>query len=852
MKENPNKRENFITIRNNDNIFIIFQNLSIKKEDIKDELLKIKEEKENENKSLSLIIDINNLAKDIKFDELTIIKEIITKITFGELEYSDKNDYNLNIYIKNCLFETEGNIFYEDSKLYLNQLYISDELYSLSPRLDKFFANLRPKKLTIKKIKINSKQQLENFYDFIIKNDQCEDLTLEDFFIELIIKKDDDKEYNKLNQYFFYKEGKIYINSIDDETKIKKLKLIDCPLFAIKKDTFKDINNYKDIIIDIDENSLLNPNIITKFKINDGYSDICFDLDSYKINKNIQEDSKDSNDYIQYLKYIFKIIIDNEDNNNFKKLHFRNFDITKYEYITGENLTFIDEKNWVFNNEEKERKNKFENFNEEINKKIDDNLNKLSNVKELIFDNCSNYFIQLILKLFKNNTNNNELDLLKLKKCGKEYFDLKNILSLKIKNLILFDTPLIIDHFPENNTSNLNNFKGNFGKFDNLTININTLEHYCNANNLNYFKTIEIIVELINNKNFNQNICFEMNAFPTILEFLIAKNCRKDYIPCDFNIKSNEDRQKLIEKCLLKNLTNRTITIKRNNIKNSLENYYYISKITKINKDEFGNDTFDIDTDYKTFFYINKIKEIILKDNIFTNSFESKIREDERLKTAFLNLINYNDEKNKKDFKIDIKTLNQAIYNNKFINFMELYYNYLYVLSINENIETNEQYEAINNMIYFIGHIKFVFEKMMKYVENITIIFDNLKERKEFYWLLCFWGEIKIDYNYYDKKYIFKKSPKKFLFPDKNKKLKEKFTKYIIKEANEEKKDKFCSLNYYYVSEEEKNLFSQNANEEINYEGFKFNVEYWTNKNNKFDNDNVELESKLFINMLME
>ena len=212
----------------------------------------------------------------------------------------------------------------------------------------------------------------------------------------------------------------------------------------------------------------------------------------------------------------------------------------------------------------------------------------------------------------------------------------------------------------------------------------------------------------------------------------------------------------------------------------------------------------------------------------------------------------YNDEKNKKDFKIDIKTLNQAIYNNKFINFMELYYNYLYVLSINENIETNEQYEAINNMIYFIGHIKFVFEKMMKYVENITIIFDNLKERKEFYWLLCFWGEIKIDYNYYDKKYIFKKSPKKFLFPDKNKKLKEKFTKYIIKEANEEKKDKFCSLNYYYVSEEEKNLFSQNANEEINYEGFKFNVEYWTNKNNKFDNDNVELESKLFINMLME
>ena len=830
---------------NNDTFFIVIRDLKLtnKISDIY---------KKSNKKYLTIVFDFENLSKEINEENDYYLKfeQFIKKI-----------NNNLNLVFKNTLIRNK-NMYFQDEKLNLNQLCISDELYNISANLDTLFENFLPKKLALKKIKINSKYQLEKFLTFIQKT-CCEELELEDIYIELLIKEDeDDQKYNELEHYISFEKNDenngnkeiLFINIKDGKkkyikTNIKKLKLIDCPLFAIKKDTFKDINNYKDIIIDIDENSLLNPNIITKFKINDGCSDICFDLDSYKINKNIQEDSKDSNDYIQYLKYIFKIIIDNEDNNNFKKLHFRNFDITKYEYITGENLTFIDEENWVFNNEEKERKNKFENFNEEINKKIDDNLNKLSNVKELIFDNCSNYFIQLILKLVKNN---NELDLLKLKKCGKEYFDLKNILSLKIKNLILFDTPLIIDHFPENNTSNLNNFKGNFGKFDNLTININTLEHYCNANNLNYFKTIEIIVELINNKNFNQNICFEMNAFPTILEFLIAKNCRKDYIPCDFNIKSNEDRQKLIEKSVLKNLTNRTITIKRNNIKNSLENYYYISKITKINKDEFGNDTFDIDTDYKTFFYINKIKEIILKDNIFTNSFESKIREDERLKTAFLNLINYYDEKNKKDFKIDIKTLNQAIYNNKFINFMELYYNYLYVLSINENIETNEQYEAINNMIYFIGHIKFVFEKMMKYVENITIIFDNLKERKEFYWLLCFWGEIKIDYNYYDKKYIFKKSPKKFLFPDKNKKLKEKFTKYIIKEANEEKKDKFCSLNYYYVGDEEKILFSQNANEEINYEGFKFNVEYWTNKNNKFDNDNVELESKLFINMLME
>ena len=59
----------------------------------------------------------------------------------------------------------------------------------------------------------------------------------------------------------------------------KKLKLIDCPLFAITDNTFKDIKEHNDIEIDVDENSLLNPSMITKFRINKGLSDFCFDLD---------------------------------------------------------------------------------------------------------------------------------------------------------------------------------------------------------------------------------------------------------------------------------------------------------------------------------------------------------------------------------------------------------------------------------------------------------------------------------------------------------------------------------------------------------------------------------------------
>ena len=76
----------------------------------------------------------------------------------------------------------------------------------------------------------------------------------------------------------------------------------------------------------------------------------------------------------------------NEDNNN--------------RIITGENLTYIEEKNWILNEEEKERCKRFEEFDKKINEKIDKNLSKLSKVKSLVFDNCSNHFIQLILKKY--------------------------------------------------------------------------------------------------------------------------------------------------------------------------------------------------------------------------------------------------------------------------------------------------------------------------------------------------------------------------------------------------------------------------------------------------------------------
>ena len=98
-------------------------------------------------------------------------------------------------------------------------------------------------------------------------------------------------------------------NKVDKiTTDIKNLKLIDCPLFALpeENDLFKKIKEYKDISIDIDENSLLNPGIITKFKIEEGLIDVCYDLDSYQYNKENEEEKEENKIIWNILNIFFK------------------------------------------------------------------------------------------------------------------------------------------------------------------------------------------------------------------------------------------------------------------------------------------------------------------------------------------------------------------------------------------------------------------------------------------------------------------------------------------------------------------------------------------------------------------
>ena len=505
---------------------------------------KIENESLNKYDEITIISDYEFLSLELDTEELkkiifTFYEKIYDKIDIKKI---DENNKKLNLIIQNTYINIEKNItqISNGKTLYLNKLEITDELYSFSSIFNILFPNLKVNELILKKFKFNSKEHLSNFCKFINKV-ECKKLTLDDIFIELIIKKnEDDEDYKDLDIYFTYEDDVLTLDNT--YSSINSLTLRDCPLFAISGDMFREgdfgiINKN----IDIDDNSLLNPSIITKFKIKEGQFDLCFDLDSFKIKL---EDEDNNYDYIDYLSYLFKIIISfeseeqkiqiNEEENigeidgkYIHKMKFKNFDITKLEYITDDDITFIDEKNQVSGTEEeKERKVRWEKFENELE---NFKFTKLSNVKELVFDNCSNFFIKWILYFVKGKNKINEIkekqkdkydfDLLKLKKCGKDYVDLSNILTLKINKLILFDNPLIIgDKFLK--FDNLNHIQDDLGTIDNLTIKINSLDSYGKEYNLNTYKTYQILVELIKNKNFNKNITFEFNALSCIMTYL--------------------------------------------------------------------------------------------------------------------------------------------------------------------------------------------------------------------------------------------------------------------------------------------------------------------------------------------
>ena len=853
-------------------------------------------------KEITLIVDYESLSLELDTQELKkLIANIYSKINGKKTE--------LNLIIQNSYINSEKKLAQINDKknntINLNKLEISDELYSFSGKLHYLFENVQANELTLKHFKFNSKSQLEHFTKFIICSN-CQKLTLDDIFIELLIKEDKyDNEYNDLDIYFNYSGNSIILN--DAYTNIESLTLRDCSLFAIIGNIFKKVDaiNNGYINIDIDENSLLNPSIITKFKIT--YNKIqkhyeyhiCFDLDSFKLK--LENENEDSNyDYIDYLKYIFNIIISFEssdqkikineddgvgeiDKNCLYSLTFKNFYTTEYEYITDDDITFIDKHNWVFYDmEEKQRKEKWEMFLNELKKF---KFKALSNVKKLKFENCSNFFIEWILNFttdtdkkcnsdnsniqIQNNTKLRDFELLKIKKCAKDYINLDSILDLKIENLILFDAPLI-------KSKDLKEYKGSI---DNLTIKINSLESYGKEYNLNTCNTYKILIQLIKYEKYEETYTtFEFNALSYIMTYLAyqeflnnidfyekryqnlntredsenpsQKDLEEEYdkylkdsnkkgkseknLPIYIFFGSLEKRSFIYHKCFDLQLPDKKkskIILKNILIKKNIENFEYLTKIKeekdkkedrrekdyKLKKLDFGSDGFYVDMDYKNFINKNKICPIQLKNVSFSNYNDSSLKDYD--KETIINFIKEDEEKenenDKKEqvYRMDVKTLNSIIYKNfLFENVGTMVRYYLYKIDFKQ---ANEKTKLISNYFRFLANF---FQALIE-KNKLVIIINNDKESKEVFCTFHIVDNLlnqsinDFDQSTKSKSYILLNDEynKRIILPEKSW-LEKEIGNYFLKEKRfEDDKLVYSSFNYYYTSEKEKQLKEQSS-----------------------------------------
>ena len=775
----------------------------------------------------TLVFDFWNINESLEAKDGDKIKTIIAQYKPNSLV------------IKHCPIKKEFNFYQDENVLKLDGFYITDELYTMSPCLYNLFNNIRTAKLQLKKIKINSKAQLENFFYFIL-NTVCNQLILDDIFIEFLIKeKEDDEEYDNLDKYFTLDGGYIIIKN-EVYKDLKNLKLIDTPLFCLPDDNIKSLREAqnKNIYLDIDENSLLNPGMITKFKFENDLLDVCFDLDSYKINSDIDKD------YLNYLDDIFSLVVDNID--IYRKIKFKNFDVTKLEYVIGYNNHTLEEDKFILNEQEKTLKKNYENKYKELEEKIKNK--KLENIDELIFDNCTNKFIDLILSMVKKGK---KLNLLKIKKCANEYFYIsENLCKLNIVHLNLFDVPIKFEPVQRKI------------KNEKLTLKIVSLEHYCKENDLSFYLVMKDIRQLLKEIN-TECICFEMNALPNLINFLLAEQYNsnnknynsnekeeiKQYFPKK-NISEDSKAYRdyyLDNMSKIDNLENKKIILKRNNIRNKLENFYYIWKASEFKDPEkedkhkkdpsdHGKEMAYLDIDYRKFFKKNKIEKINIENCLFTNLTKTFLKSQDMIKIINENnnqtIINFiaKEEKKKEDKKEEEKK--DEIKKEETDDEID---NEQYVM----DIKTLKEILLKNNGIDDLAHLmkmkfsdfknsflpKSLFDKLK---DRIIIVINNFLELKE---LFCLLNVLNVVEN--------KKSDEnKKIIEDDNETAIEKIKNYFIKEKSYEEGEKITHtiFNNYYSSEEEKK-FIKGKELVFNVEGvnYKVKIKFVDNVKNDFD-----------------
>ena len=348
---------------------------------------------------------ISSMKNDLKLN--FIFKSIHEKIKNNDVnklksrfKFINQIDQNKINFILNfhCVIEFE-----DDKKIDLKnvtELKINDELYSFSyNNFNEIFINSQLKKIELIDMKLNTNQQIYEILNFIYKNN-CEELILKDFFIELLeIDNDIILNYLEIEEETNF----IYFHHNNDPPKkmstIKSFKCSNCPLcLLIKKRERENIN------IEIDQNSFIyNNNQIEKYKLKN--KELSFDFDS-----DIELENEEKFDIFQKLKELENYQID--------KIKFRNYS-NKPEY-----------------------------------KNINFNLN----IKNLVFDYCSPLFIENLL----NKIDKKNFESLSIKHCYVEtlenkfkIFKISNNLSLN-ENFELKISDSFIDFIIEDEKSSFN------------------------------------------------------------------------------------------------------------------------------------------------------------------------------------------------------------------------------------------------------------------------------------------------------------------------------------------------------------------------------------------------------------
>lgn len=181
--------------------------------------------------------------------QLQKIEEIFTK-----LGIYNNNNSQIIIYLNfNCTINSHGanDLNLQNNKVQV--LSINDDVkyfFSFSEFLNTFFirnTQLKISVLNFKDFKFNRNEKIKIFFNFIHSSNAIE-LSLTNIAVEILLKTDN----HELKHFIdIGKDGKVYFN-IEDylETKIERLKVINCPLMNLQ--TFEGIinNNLKYLYID--------------------------------------------------------------------------------------------------------------------------------------------------------------------------------------------------------------------------------------------------------------------------------------------------------------------------------------------------------------------------------------------------------------------------------------------------------------------------------------------------------------------------------------------------------------------------------------------------------------------------